>query len=165
CPQCRSENFEFKNHRRFECFNCGMEFYQNIATAVAIIIEKDNKILFTVRNNDPKKGLLGLPGGFVDPDETAEESAARETKEEINLDIAPHEFTYIESQPNDYEYKGFPYKTEDLIFTADFPKQAEIKIEEEEIYAVKWMDKADIDVDEIAFKSLKKAMKAYGKSS
>lgn len=165
CPHCQSKNFEFPNHRRFECFDCGFVFYENVAAAVALILEKDGKILFTVRNKAPKKGLLGLPGGFVDPDETAEEACSRELKEEINLDIAPADFSYFESQPNDYEFGGFPYKTEDLIFTATFPKKADFKLQKEEIHDIQWIKKSELDLDKIAFKSLRKGISDYTQSN
>lgn len=161
CPHCQSEDFTFEHHRRFECHNCGTVFYQNVAAAVAVIIEQEGKILFTVRQLDPKKGYLDLPGGFTDPDETAEETCARELKEELNLTIASEKFTYFRSQPNTYPYKGFSYKTEDLIFTAKLPKEADIQLEKTEIQAIKWINKTDICLDEIGFASLRKAVKAY----
>ncbi len=161
CLHCKSTHFTFANNRRFECADCGTVFYQNVAAAVAVIIEKDEKILFTVRNREPKKGYLDLPGGFTDPDETAEETCARELKEELNLEIAPSAFTYQKSLPNTYEYKGFPYKTEDLIFTAKLPKNSKFKLEEEEIQAVKWIAKSAINLEEIGFDSLRQAIKSY----
>lgn len=161
CPNCASKNFSFENNRRFECFDCGMVYFHNVAAAVAVIIEKDQKILFTVRNRAPQKGMLDLPGGFTDPDETAEETCARELKEELDLDIAPERFKFFSSRPNDYVYKNIPYKTEDLIFTTIFPSNAELKLEESEIKAVKWVEKSEIDLNKIAFESLKNAVGDY----
>lgn len=161
CPNCSSQNIEFENHRRFECFDCGMVYFQNVAAAVAVIIEKDEKILFTVRNREPKLGMLDLPGGFTDPDETSEETCARELKEELNLDISPTHFKYFKSQPNDYLYKGIPYKTEDLVFVAKFPEDAELKLEKSEIESIKWVKKSEINLEEIGFDSLRKAVKEY----
>lgn len=161
CPNCASQNIEFENHRRFECFDCGMVYFQNVAAAVAVILEKDNKILFTVRNREPKLGMLDLPGGFTDPDETSEETCARELKEELGIDIPVTHFNYFKSQPNNYLYKGIPYKTEDLIFIGKFPENAELILEESEIEAVRWIEKSEIDLEEIGFDSLRKAVKSY----
>lgn len=138
-----------------------MVYFQNVAAAVAVIIEKDGRILFTVRNREPKLGMLDLPGGFTDPDETSEETCARELKEELNLDISPAHFKYFKSQPNDYLYKGIPYKTEDLVFVAKFPEDAELKLEKSEIQSIKWIKKSEINLDEIGFDSLRKAVKEY----
>jgi NAD+ diphosphatase len=161
CPHCSSQNIEFENNRRFECFDCGMVYFQNVAAAVAVIIEKNDQILFTVRNREPKLGMLDLPGGFTDPDETSEETCARELKEELDLNIPPKSFQYFRSQPNNYLYKGIPYKTEDLIFTTEFPADAKLNLEESEIQSVRWIKKSKINLEEIGFDSLRKAVEEY----
>jgi len=161
CPNCASQNIEFEDNRRFECFDCGMVYFQNVAAAVAVIMERNKEILFTVRNREPKLGMLDLPGGFTDPDENAEETCARELKEELGIDIPPEDFKYFKSQPNNYLYKGIPYKTEDLVFTAKFPENAEFKLEESEIQEIKWIKKSEINLEEIGFDSLRKAVEEY----
>ncbi|MET3732574.1 NUDIX hydrolase [Moheibacter stercoris] len=138
-----------------------MVYYQNVAAAVAVIIEKEGNILFTVRNREPKLGMLDLPGGFTDPDESAEETCARELKEELNLELQPENFQYFKSQPNNYLYKGIPYKTEDLIFTAKLPDSREIILEESEIQEIKWIPKREINIQDIGFESLQNAIKSY----
>ncbi len=165
CPHCLSQNFTFTNQRKFACADCGTVFYQNVATAVAVIIEYENKILFTVRNKKPERGKLDLPGGFTDPEETAEETCARELFEELQLHIEPHQFSYFTSAYNTYLYKGFPYKTADLVFTAQLPKDASFHLEKEEIQAIKWIEKTAIPYNEIAFVSLQKALKKYVSTS
>lgn len=149
------------NFRRFECFDCGMVYFHNVAAAVAVIIEQNDKVLFTVRNREPRMGRLDLPGGFIDPDETAEEACQRELKEELNLEFSTKDFHYFKSQPNDYNYRGIPYKTEDLIFTAEFPKNSIIALEKEEIQSIKWIKKSEINLEDIGFDSLRKAVKDY----
>lgn len=55
------------------------------------ILDRDNQcingpdILFIERKNDPFKGCLALPGGFVDRHETVEEAACRELEEETGV--------------------------------------------------------------------------------
>lgn len=39
------------------------------AGAVDVIIEKDDKLLLIRRKNEPFKGLLAIPGGFVNEGE------------------------------------------------------------------------------------------------
>ena len=55
-------------------------------TAARVIIVKDNKILFIHRNKYGKEYYV-LPGGEIEPNETPEQAAVREIKEETNFDI------------------------------------------------------------------------------
>lgn len=165
CPNCTSTNNEFVNNQRFKCFDCGMVFYQNVAAAVAVIIEKNNQILFTIRNQEPKKGMLDLPGGFTDPDESSEEACARELKEELNLYLNTADFHYLESRPNSYDFKGITYKTTDAIFTTTLPDNSTFKLEQKEISDIKWIKKSAINPEEIGFSSLQQAIKHYLKTN
>lgn len=161
CPKCGSTEITITNAHRLECHNCHLTYYHNIAAAVGVIIEKNNHLLFTVREVNPKRGYLDLPGGFTDPDETAEETCHRELKEELNLKIPPHQFSYFMSAPNYYEYGGVTYRTEDLIFTAVFPDHTELIREKEEIAAIRWIEKSQIDLENIGFPSLRSAVSKY----
>jgi ADP-ribose pyrophosphatase YjhB (NUDIX family) len=121
CPECKSEKIEFKNNKWF-CPDCKMVLYHNVAAAVGVIIrDSENNYLFEVRMKEPKKGMLTIPGGFVDIDERAEDAIIRECKEEIGLTIENPEF--LCSFPNTYEYKDFVYKTCDFFFTVKLPSK------------------------------------------
>lgn len=50
-------------------------------------VKPDLKVLLVERGGEPYKGRLALPGGFLRNDETAEEGAMRELKEETNLKL------------------------------------------------------------------------------
>lgn len=54
--------------------------------ADALIIEGKN-VLLVKRGKAPFKGKWAIPGGFLEEDETLEECAVREAKEETNLDV------------------------------------------------------------------------------
>jgi 8-oxo-dGTP diphosphatase len=43
------------------------------------------EVLVIRRKNDPYKGFTALPGGFLNPDETAEQAALRELEEETGV--------------------------------------------------------------------------------
>ncbi|MDR1466464.1 MAG: DNA mismatch repair protein MutT, partial [Treponema sp.] len=64
CPECGSANVKFENNQKLSCKNCGLTYYQNVATATACIISGEQGILFVERKKDPGKGKLGMPGGF-----------------------------------------------------------------------------------------------------
>lgn len=161
CPSCGSQTILIENNRRLECLDCGLVFFQNVAAAVAVIIEREGQILFTVRNREPKLGMLDLPGGFCDPDETAEEACVREINEELGWLLNPENLNYFKSQPNDYVYRGVRYKTEDLIFWTRLETIPELRLQDSEIQSVKWIQKEKIDPSEIGFDSLRKGLIDY----
>ena len=70
CPKCKQE----------------IEVYQNPIPTVDIIIEVESKGIVLVRRKNPPQGWA-IPGGFVDYGESLEEAAAREAKEETDLDV------------------------------------------------------------------------------
>jgi len=89
CPRCSAELIRKKvDHRtRKVCPVCNFVIYRNPAPASAVIITEDNKILLVKKKCHPFKGDWSLPAGFIEYDESPEECAIRETKEETNLDV------------------------------------------------------------------------------
>lgn len=115
CPKCSVRALRPGSPKSIVCSACGFEFYFNPAAAVAgIILNNAGELLVTVRAHDPGKGQWDLPGGFIDPAETAEHALAREIKEELNLDV--DSMDYLMSAPNDYFYKDITYLTLDMAF-------------------------------------------------
>lgn len=57
------------------------------ADCVVITREEELKVLLIQRGNEPFKGCWAFPGGFMDMDETTEQCAIRELKEETGLDV------------------------------------------------------------------------------
>jgi mutator protein MutT len=115
CPKCSSKSLRPHGPQGYRCGACEFEFFLNVAAAAAgLIINSKNELLVCVRAKEPAKGTLDLPGGFIDPDETAEQAICREIKEELNLDVVG--CTYFCSIPNQYPYMGVVYRTLDLAF-------------------------------------------------
>jgi ADP-ribose pyrophosphatase YjhB (NUDIX family) len=75
--------------------------HKNPVPAVDFLISKDNssKILLVRRKNDPFKGILSIPGGFVNEGETAEDAMRREAKEETSLIVEPIAILGVYSDP------------------------------------------------------------------
>jgi len=101
CPSCGSKNMHFDGIKEFSCNVCSFTYYHNVAVGVGAILECGGKILLIERGKDPGKGKLDLPGGFVEPKETAEEALSREVREEIGINVGP--LKYLGSYPNVYE--------------------------------------------------------------
>lgn len=89
CPRCSAELVKRKvDHRqRLVCLNCGFVYYSNPVPACAVILEQSGKILLCQRKYPPFPGGWTLPSGFLEADETPQECAKREAKEETNLEI------------------------------------------------------------------------------
>ncbi|WP_333810155.1 NUDIX hydrolase [Flavobacterium sp.] len=158
CPSCASTHFTFPDNRRFYCEDCGFTYYHNIAAAVAIVFTFEDKVLFTVRNVDPDKGKWDLPGGFIDPNETAEEAACREIREELGLNLQASDLKYITTSPNNYLYKNVPYRTMDIFYECELTSDI-IKVEaEDEIQELIWVKRSEIDLNQIGFVSIRKVI-------
>lgn len=61
---------------------------------------KDIKTLLIQRKNPPFKNEWAFPGGFIEPDETLEESAVRELREETSVELYPDELIQFYSAGN-----------------------------------------------------------------
>lgn len=118
CPGCATEAIpQTADENKFECSACAYVMYFNPGSAVAAILQApDGRALFLRRERDPGKGMLGLPGGFIDPGETAEIALSREVHEETGLHI--DQWDYLTSSPNIYNYRGIAYNVTDLFFTS-----------------------------------------------
>lgn len=115
CPRCGSNAFEPFGTKAHACADCKFELYTNASGAVVALIRNEKgEMLFTRRAFNPCKGMLDLPGGFIDPGETAEEALVREVHEELNVQI--EKAVYKGSSPNEYVFSGLSVFTVDLIF-------------------------------------------------
>ena len=55
------------------------------ADIVVLSLDDDPQVLLIQRRDEPFQGCWALPGGFVDPDETLAQAAARELHEETSV--------------------------------------------------------------------------------
>ena len=79
----------------------GWEFkkLRNPYPVVDAIVEKNGKIVLIEKDRGPYAGMLGLPGGFIEWGETAEQAVVREAKEETGLRIKAIEILGVYSRP------------------------------------------------------------------
>jgi ADP-ribose pyrophosphatase YjhB (NUDIX family) len=140
------------------CNDCGFTYYHNIAAAVAIVFTFEDKVLFTVRNVDPDKGKWDLPGGFIDPNETAEAAASREIKEELGIEISNSDLKYITTSPNNYLYKNVPYRTMDIFYEYELTSDVIKIVAADEIQELIWVKRSEINLSQIGFISIQKVI-------
>lgn len=92
---------KYKEDTRF----VGVPFAPVFVTTDAVVVQSGH-VLVIRRGHQPGKGLLALPGGFLQPDLTLEDNAIRELKEETQIKVpaavlrgsikASHAFDYPE---------------------------------------------------------------------
>jgi 8-oxo-dGTP diphosphatase len=77
------------------------EEHKNPVPAVDFLISKEDKskIILVRRKNDPFKGMLSIPGGFIKKGERAEGAMMREAKEETSLVVEPIAILGVYSDP------------------------------------------------------------------
>jgi NADH pyrophosphatase NudC (nudix superfamily) len=89
CPRCgkplqpRSRD----GRERLSCPDaegCGFVFYDNPVPVVAALVEHEGKVIL-VRNRSWPETWFGLVTGFLERDETPQEGALRELREELGL--------------------------------------------------------------------------------
>lgn len=158
CPKCGNKS-EKKAHNLLVCPKCQYHFYINPAPTNAVIIENSQgQILLVKRKFEPKKGMLDLPGGFVETGESLEDSMLREAKEELGVDLS--EVKYFGSYPDEYLYLGINVKTLGLVLTAKIDDNAEIQVSDD-VEEAKFYPKENLPIEEIAFESLKQGLRDY----
>lgn len=157
CPRCGAA-FEKQAENLLVCGSCGLHFYINPHPCNAVIIENEKgEILLVKRKSDPYEGTWDLPGGFMNPNESAEESVIREIEEELR--IKPKGFRYLGSYADRYPYKGVNYHTLCFVYAVkieSIPLQASDDIDD-----YKYFTPNNLPFDELAFSGLKKALRAY----
>jgi ADP-ribose pyrophosphatase YjhB (NUDIX family)/ribosomal protein S18 acetylase RimI-like enzyme len=89
CPQCGTalELREVAERMRPVCPGCGFIFYLNPIVAVGALIESEGRVALVQRAVEPGRDQWGLPAGYVEADETAEEAVVREVWEETHLRV------------------------------------------------------------------------------
>lgn len=92
------EDFSMRNSKDYLNLQLQEKYYNNytneaskfpsIYQTVDAIVVKNGKILLIQRKHNPGQGLYALPGGFVNINETLEQSCLRELKEETKINIS-----------------------------------------------------------------------------
>ncbi len=152
CPHCGDSNFFADSGRSFKCKKCGFHFFINSAAAVAgLIFNEEGELLLSLRAIEPFKGKLDLPGGFVDPGESAEDALIRELKEELGLKVKS--LSYYSSAPNEYIFSKFKVFTTDLAFKV-IAENVDNLVARDDISAFQFYKLNDINFDELPAKSM-----------
>lgn len=90
CQRCGGPTAEQPNDGRLRpvCSVCGAVTYLDPKLAVAVLIERDGRVLLGQRGEGTREpGKWSFPAGFVDRGEPVEAAAIREVREEVGLTV------------------------------------------------------------------------------
>jgi 8-oxo-dGTP diphosphatase len=101
CLRCGNEMGEglVSGRTRLVCAACGYVLYQNPVPGVGILVEIQGGVVLIRRGHAPHKGRWALPSGFIEADESIEEAAVRECREETGLAVELIELFGVDSFP------------------------------------------------------------------
>ena len=155
CPSCGNAALESRDNKLYGCSECGHTYFHNTAVAVSAVIEHAGAVAWITRARDPGAGLLDLPGGFVERDESLEAALVRETWEEVGFE--PEAPQYLFSIPNRYLFHGVRYSTVDVFFACRASQRA-VFLPNDEATALEWLAPSAVDPARIAFESTRLAL-------
>jgi len=159
CPKCGANGLSFNGVKVLTCHTCGLDYYINPAPAVAVVLEyPDGSIVLTRRKHEPQQGTFDLPGGFVEINESIEDTVRREIFEELKVTVTT--MNYIGSFPNEYVYKGVSYYTCDMAFVCPIPEGATLHPSDDVSEALT-IKPNDIDHQQISFPSISNILRLY----
>lgn len=157
CPNCAFKIQSINNHI-IACSNCGFNFYINPAPTNGVIFtNKKGGVLLVKRKFPPKKSYWDIPGGFVDFNETSEESVKREVKEELGFIVSKIKF--FSSYASPYLYKGFLYHTICFVYLGKIDNQKIIP--GDDVSEIRFFSKDKIPFNKLAFPNVKNSISDY----
>lgn len=133
------------------CPTCAFVHYHDPKVATGTLFTLDGGIVLVQRAIPPSYGKWVFPGGFVDKGERLEVAAVRETKEEVNLDVA------IDRLLNAYSYEDSAVV---IIAYVAHVVGGELQAKDEAL-DVKTFPPTQIPWEDLAFHSTKDAIRDY----
>ena len=124
--------------------------YKNPVPAVDAIIQMDTQILLVKRKNQPFRGYMAIPGGFVNEGETVEDAQKCEVREETSLDIELVDILGVYSDPK-RDPRGHIMST---VFIAYVPVNRNKSVEAlgpDDASELEWIDLEAIPNEKFAF--------------
>lgn len=116
------------------CETCAR--FNNRHITCCVVTLHQGKVLLVLRDQEPMRRYWGLPGGYLDWDETVEECAKRELLEETGLTAEVVKFFRISSDP---ERDPDGRQNVECVYIASHVS-GEMQAEEGEVAQLQWFD-------------------------
>lgn len=161
CPKCSKSSLTLNNERMLSCSECEFIYFLPPSICNAVIIYNSKKeILLGRRSIEPEKGKWDLVGGFVEFNESLEQSVVREVLEETGLKIESPK--YFMSVADKYEYKDLIYTTICAVF--EFKYDGDKFNAADDVEELRFVHYSEIDIDNLAFDSGKIPLREFIKT-
>jgi len=126
------------------CDHCGFVAYENPKIVVGSVVRHEGRVLLCRRAIEPRRGFWTIPAGYMELNETPEEGARREAREEAGADLAIERLLAVYSVPRISQVQ--------LIFRAALADpRIEAGVESLEVRLFEWHE---IPWDDLAFPSV-----------
>ncbi len=108
CPHCGHSmaTAQVGGRVRRICPSCGYVLYHNPVPGVGILVEIDGGVVLIERGQAPFAGSWALPAGYIEADESVEQAALRECREETGLEVELLELLGVYSFPEGPVHSG-----------------------------------------------------------
>ncbi len=136
CGRCGAPTRLKDDERAKQCDRCGNVLYPRISPAIIIAITRGDQILLA-HNKNFRGGMYSLIAGFMEPGENFEDTARREVREEVGVEIG--NIRYFASQP-------WPFPDSLMIGLWGEYTGGEIKVDGVEIEQAAWFTRDSLPV-------------------
>jgi len=134
CSNCGAATRQAEGGAKRVCDSCETEHFPRVDPVAIVWITSGDKALLGRQGYWPE-GIYSALAGFVEPGETLEAAARRETEEEAGVRLGAG--AYVESQP-------WPFPSSMMIGVRAEAITETIEIDERELQDAAWFDRAEI---------------------
>ncbi len=136
CPRCGAPTEPFASGHARKCPVDGSEHFPRVDPAMIVLVTDPDDRCLLARNVMWPEHRVSILAGFIEAGESAEQSVAREVREETGIDVAA--VRYLGSQP-------WPMPQSLMLgFRAEADGSQEITVDAQEIAEARWFSRADL---------------------